>query len=263
MGKLDGKVALITGAGRYRGIGEAGARRFIEEGARVVITDVLEDEGREKAKELGDNCLFLQQDVSKDEDWTRVVADAVEHFGRLDILVNNAGIVQIGTIEQEDFEVWQKVIGVNLIGAAIGHRHVLPHMETAGGGSIINVSSTEGMDAANGLGAYAASKWGLRGFTKIAAIELGRRGIRVNSIHPGAIDTKVSNPMDTDPDIMKPVFSYFPLARMGSTAEVSDLMLFLASDESSFITGAEIAIDGGSAAGRFMKMLPGAPDDLF
>ncbi|MEO0883205.1 MAG: glucose 1-dehydrogenase [Pseudomonadota bacterium] len=262
MGKLDGKVALITGAARDRGIGDAGARRFIEEGANVVITDILEEDGAQKAEELGDACLFLPHDVRKDEDWVRIVATTVDHFGRLDILVNNAGIVHIGTIEQQDAVVWKDVIGINLIGAAIGHRHVIPHMDAVGGGSIINVSSTEGLDAANGLGAYAASKWGLRGFSKIAAIELGRRNIRVNSIHPGAIDTKMSNPMDADPQNMSAVMTYFPLARMGNVREVADLLLFLASDDASFITGAEIAIDGGSAAGRYMKMLPGAPGDL-
>lgn len=260
MGKLDGKTAIITGAAR--GMGAATAKLFIEEGANVVITDILEEEGHVVANQLGDKAIFVRQDVRSEPDWESVIAATLDTFGGIQILINNAGIVNIGKIEQQTLEVWTDVIGINLIGAAIGHRLVIPHMEASGGGSIINVSSTEGLAGANGLGAYAASKWGLRGFSKVAAYELGPRGIRVNTIHPGPINTKIANPMDAPAEVLNPVFSYYPLQRLGEPEEVAALNLFLASDDASFITGAEISIDGGSAAGRYMKMLPGAPDNL-
>ena len=159
-------------------------------------------------------------------------------------------------------DVWENIIGINLLGPAIGHRLVIPHMEAAGGGSIVNVSSTEGLEGKNGVGAYAATKWGLRGFSKVAAYELGPRGIRVNTIHPGPVNTKIANPMDAPAEMMNPLFTYYPLQRLGEPDEIAKLNLFLASDDSSFITGAEISIDGGSSAGRYLKMLPGAPDNL-
>lgn len=260
MGKLDGKTALITGAAR--GMGAATAKRFIEEGANVVITDILEEEGRATADALGDKAIYVRHDVSQEADWAGAINATLEAFGGLNILINNAGMLHIGTIAQQDLDVWNQVIGVNLIGAATGTRHAAPHIEASGGGAIINVSSTEGLDAANGLGAYVASKWGLRGFTKVAAIELAAKGIRVNSIHPGPVNTGMSNPMDSDPDMFKPALTYFPQQRMADASEVAALNLFLVSDEASFITGAEIAVDGGSSAGRFMKMLPGAPDNI-
>lgn len=260
MGRLERKVALITGGAR--GMGAATARRFVAEGARVVITDVLAEDGSKTAAELGDAALFLEQDVSDDTAWPVVVARAVDAFGGLDILVNNAGIVEIGTVEQQSRAVWDRLIGVNLIGAAMGIRAVIPAMVERDGGSIINISSTDGLKGSNGIGAYTASKWGLRGFTKAAAHELGPRGIRVNSVHPGPVNTKIANPMDADVKILNPMFQDYPLQRLGEADEVAAVNLFLASDEASFITGAEIAVDGGMTAGRYMKMLPGAPDGL-
>lgn len=260
MGKLAGKTAIITGAAR--GMGSVTARLFIEEGAKVVLTDVLEEEGKATAKALGPNALFVRHDVSKEADWEAVVAAALEAFGAIHILINNAGIVSMGTIENQSLETWETTLGINLIGPAIGHRMVIPHMEAAGGGSIVNVSSTEGLEGKNGVGAYAASKWGLRGFTKVAAYELGPRGIRVNSVHPGPVNTKIANPMDAPAEVLNPLFTYYPLQRLGEPEEVAKLNLFLASDDASFITGAEISIDGGSSAGRYLKMLPGAPDNL-
>lgn len=260
MGKLDGKTAIITGGAR--GMGAATAKLFVAEGANVVITDILEPEGNATAKALGERALFVRHDVSQEADWEAVIAAALEAFGGINILINNAGILQIGAIEQQKREAWDTILGVNLIGPAIGHRLVIPHMVAAGGGSIVNVSSTEGLEGKNGVGAYAASKWGLRGFSKVAAYELGPKGIRVNTIHPGPVNTKIANPMDAPAEVLNPLFTYYPLQRLGEPEEVARLNLFLASDDASFITGAEIAIDGGSSAGRYLKMLPGAPDNL-
>lgn len=260
MGKLDGKTAIITGGAR--GMGASTAKLFIEEGANVVITDILQEEGKATASALGEKAIFVAHDVSKEADWERVVAATLETFGHIDILINNAGIVAMGLIEKQGLDVWENIIGINLIGPAMGHRFVIPHMEAAGGGSIVNVSSTEGLEGKNGVGAYAASKWGLRGFSKVAAYELGPRGIRVNSIHPGPINTKIANPMDAPAEVLNPLFTYYPLQRLGEPKEIAKLNLFLASDDASFITGAEISIDGGSSAGRYLKMLPGAPDNL-
>jgi len=260
MAKLTGKTAIITGGAR--GMGAATAKLFVEEGANVVITDILEEEGKATAEALGKAAIFVKHDVRLEADWESVVNAALEAFGAIHILLNNAGIVAMGLIEKQSLETWESVIGINLIGPAIGHRMVIPHMESAGGGSIINVSSTEGLEGKNGVGAYAASKWGLRGFSKVAAYELGPRGIRVNTIHPGPVNTKIANPMDAPAEVLNPLFSYYPLQRLGEPEEVAKLNLFLASDDSSFITGAEISIDGGSSAGRYLKMLPGAPDNL-
>ena len=260
MGKLNGKTAIITGGAR--GMGAATAKLFVEEGAKVVITDILEEDGKATAEALGDAAIFVKHDVRLEADWEQVITAALEAFGAIHILLNNAGIVATGLIEKQGLQVWEDVIGINLIGPAIGHRLVIPHMEAAGGGSIINVSSTEGLEGKNGVGAYAASKWGLRGFSKVAAYELGPRGIRVNTIHPGPVNTKIANPMDAPADVLNPLFTYYPLQRLGEPEEVAKLNLFLASDDASFITGAEISIDGGSSAGRYLKMLPGAPDNL-
>ncbi len=260
MGKLTGKTAIITGGAR--GMGAATAQLFVEEGAKVVITDILEEDGKATAEALGDAAIFVKHDVRLEADWEQVITAALEAFGAIHILLNNAGIVATGLIEKQGLQVWEDVIGINLIGPAIGHRLVIPHMEAAGGGSIINVSSTEGLEGKNGVGAYAASKWGLRGFSKVAAYELGPRGIRVNTIHPGPVNTKIANPMDAPADVLNPLFTYYPLQRLGEPEEVAKLNLFLASDDASFITGAEISIDGGSSAGRYLKMLPGAPDNL-
>ncbi len=260
MAKLQGKTAIITGGAR--GMGAATAALFIAEGANVVVTDILEEEGQATADALGERAIFVRHDVSKEADWEDVIARTLEAFGSVDVLINNAGIVAIGLIEKQGLDVWENIIGINLLGPAIGHRLVIPHMEAAGGGSIVNVSSTEGLEGKNGVGAYAATKWGLRGFSKVAAYELGPRGIRVNTIHPGPVNTKIANPMDAPAEVMNPLFTYYPLQRLGEPEEIAKLNLFLASDDASFITGAEISIDGGSSAGRYLKMLPGAPDNL-
>jgi len=243
-GRLAGKVAIITGAARGQGAREA--RLFVEHGARVVITDVLEDQLRALADELGDVARAERQDVVDEAGWQAVVAAATEAFGRLDVLVNNAAIYHFASIVDESVKDFEQTLAVNLVGPFLGMKHAAPAIAASGGGSIVNISSQAGMAGTYGLSAYGAAKWGVRGLTKIAAIELGPLGVRVNSIHPGPIDTDMLPPARAgDADR----FGGLPLARVGSVDEVAALVLYLASDDASFITGAEISIDGGMSAG--------------
>ncbi|MBC6463452.1 glucose 1-dehydrogenase [Actinomadura sp. HBU206391] len=250
MGRLDGKVALITGGAR--GMGKAHVRRLVDEGARVVFGDVLEEEGVKLAADVGEACRFVPMDVSSPDDWTSAVDTALTTFGRLDALVNNAGIMRHKLIEEMTLDEFKQVLDVNLVGQWLGVKSVIEPMKAAGGGAIVNVSSTEGFVAAAGLAAYTASKFGVRGLTKAAARELGPHGIRVNSIHPGAILTAMS----MDPDVVAATadsadafMKALPLGRMGRTREVTGLVVFLVSDESSYCTGSEVLVDGGMITG--------------
>lgn len=251
MGRLDGKVALVTGGAR--GMGAAHVRRLVGEGARVVFGDVLEEEGTRLAAELGDAVRFVPMDVTRPGDWQTAVKTATSVFGGLGVLVNNAGILRYRRIEDMSVEDFTGVIQVNLVGQWLGVRSVIEPMKAAGGGSVINVSSTEGFVGAAGLSAYSASKFGIRGLTKVAARELGEYGIRVNSIHPGAILT----PMITDDpelvsakaDLADTFLRLLPLGRMGEIEEVPGLVVFLASDESGYCTGGEFLVDGGMLTG--------------
>ncbi|MGH3390571.1 MAG: glucose 1-dehydrogenase [Actinomadura sp.] len=250
MGRLEAKVALITGGAR--GMGKAHVRRFVDEGAKVVFGDVLEEDGAKLAADIGEACRFVRMDVTSPQDWTAAVATAVDAFGRLDVLVNNAGIIKHKTIEEMTLEECRQVLDVNLVGQWLGVKSVIEPMKAAGGGAIVNVSSTEGFIGAAGLAAYSASKFGVRGLTKAAARELGGYGIRVNSIHPGGILTAMS----MDPDVVAATadsadafFRTLPLGRMGRTREVTGLVVFLASDESSYCTGSEVLVDGGMVTG--------------
>ena len=240
MNRLDGKVALVTGAAR--GQGEAEARLFVREGAQVVIADVLDTEGESVAKELGDDARFVRLDVGDEASWREGLAFAVDAFGHVDVLVNNAALHHITPIERETVEGFERLFRVNLLGTFLGMRTCAPELRKGGHGSIVNISSTAGMVGFYGHGAYGASKWGVRGLTKVAAIELGPE-IRVNSVHPGPIET------DMLPAGDRSRFARLPLARTGQVEEVAELVLFLASDASSYITGAEIAVDAGLIAG--------------
>ncbi|WP_433363737.1 glucose 1-dehydrogenase [Actinoplanes sp. CA-142083] len=250
MGRLDGKVALITGGAR--GMGKSHARHFAAEGAQVVIGDVLDDRGRAVADGLGpDRCQFVHHDVTSEDDWAAAVAATVSAYGKLDVLVNNAGILKHGPIAEMDPAEFRRVIDVNLVGCWLGVHTVVPAMVAAGGGSIVNVSSIEGFAGAAGLSAYSASKFGIRGITRSAAQELGPSGIRVNSVHPGGVMTSMAL---TAAEVMTGVdptafLKALPIARFAEPIEISRLVAFLASDESSYTTGAEFLADGGLLAG--------------
>jgi 3alpha(or 20beta)-hydroxysteroid dehydrogenase len=250
MGQLDGKVALITGGAR--GMGKAHVKRFVAEGAKVVFGDVLEEEGGKLAAELGDDVRFVRMDVTSPADWETAVSTATSAFGALNVLVNNAGIIRYKTIEDMSLDEFRQIIDVNLMGQWLGVKSVTAAMRAAGGGSIVNVSSTEGFVGADGLAAYSASKFGVRGLTKSAARELGEYGIRVNSIHPGGIVTPLFMQDDiiaAKADSADALMKALPLGRMGKTREVSGLVVYLASDDSSYCTGSEVLVDGGLLTG--------------
>lgn len=247
MGKLDGKVALITGAAQ--GMGAAHGRVLAAEGARVILTDVQENEGQALAREIGDGAVFIRHDVASFDDWQRVVSEGAARFGPINILVNNAGIigplaptVEIGMADYE------RVISINQHGVMYGMRAVLPGMIQAGGGAIVNISSIAGMIACFGFPnlAYVASKFAVRGMTKAVAAEYGKHGVRVNSIHPGFILTPMM--VAATDENGGGAAEMTMLKRMGKPEEVSRLVVFLASDDSAFVTGMEHIIDGGMTA---------------
>ena len=257
MARLDGKVAIITGGAR--GMGGATSRLFAAEGAKVVIADVLDKEGAELAQELKGSAIFQHHDVTDEASWANVVAKAIATFGKVDILVNNAGILLFKTLLDTSKADYERVLGVNLMGAFLGIKAVAPHMIERGSGSIINVSSVDGMKGANSLGAYSSSKWGLRGLTRVAAMEFGHKGVRVNSIHPGGIDTAMGNPYGENREDVNKRYTMVPLQRVGDPIEAARTSLFLASDDSSYLCGAEIAVDGGMLTGQYYVGFPGAP----
>ncbi len=246
-GRLQGKVALITGAARGQGAAEA--RLFVAEGAKVVIADVLEAEGEALADELGDPAWFTPLDVTDEEGWSRAAAETVDHFGSLDILVNNAGVLRFNRVQSETVEGFRSVLDVNLVGVFLGMRAVAGPMTEAGGGSIVNISSTAGIAGMPGTAAYVASKWGVTGLTKGAAIDLGPRNIRVNSVHPGSIDTPMIRMDGLPTEAFEPYYQRLPIKRLGTAAEVAHVVLFLASDESSYCTGSAFVVDGGQTCG--------------
>lgn len=239
MGRVTGKVALITGGSR--GIGAASARALVAEGAQVVIGDVLDDEGKALAAELGDVARSVHLNVTSAEDWAAAVDTTVAEFGKLNVLFNNAGIANGGQLQRFKLDKWQQIIDVNLTGPFLGMRAAADAMIAAGGGSIINTSSIEGLRGTPWAHGYVASKWGLRGLTKSVAMELAPHGIRVNSLHPGLIRTPITEGI---PDDMIPI----PLGRAGQPEEVASFVVFLASDESSFATGSEFVMDGGTVS---------------
>lgn len=241
MPRLQNKIILITGAARGQGAAEA--RLFVREGATVVLTDILEDEGRRLANELAPAAVFLRHDAASEADWRAAVA-AAEGKGGLHGLVNNAGIYQPRTLMETDTALFEQHMRINQLGPFLGMKAVVPLMERSGGGSIVNISSVAGLRGSPGAVAYSATKWALRGMTKAAAIDLAPHGIRVNSVHPGPIDTPMLHVRT--PEQNRRRVEQVPMKRMGTAEEVADLVLFLMSDESRYITGAEVAIDGGA-----------------
>ncbi|WP_156724893.1 SDR family NAD(P)-dependent oxidoreductase [Streptomyces apocyni] len=251
MKALSGRTALVTGGAR--GIGAAIAHTFVDEGARVVIADLLEEEGRALQEKLGDATRFQKLDVTNDVDWATAVSETEQAFGPVSVLVNNAGIVEFGSMEETDPQVFQRVIAVNLYGPWLGIRASVPSMRRAGGGVILNVSSTAGLMGYANLGAYVASKWGLRGLTKTAALELAASGIRVCSLHPGPIATPMTAGMDAS------IAADQPIPRFGTPEEVAAMALFLTAD-ATYSTGSEFVIDGGATTGSMVLAQRGDGD---
>jgi len=245
MGRLEGKVALITGAAR--GQGEAEARLFVEEGARVVLGDVLDESGKEVAESLGDAAIYCHHDVSQGASWKNFTAAAVSAFGSINVLVNNAAILRVRPIAEISVEEYMSVIEVNQLGVLLGMQAVLPALIEAGGGSVVNISSVAGLGGLPGMVPYVSSKFAIRGMTKTAAIEFAEHGIRVNSVHPGGVDTAmISIPGETsNQDGRRDQRSDVLLGRVGEPIEIAKLVAFLASDDSSYCTGSEFTADGG------------------
>jgi 3alpha(or 20beta)-hydroxysteroid dehydrogenase len=254
---LAGKTAIVTGGARS--MGAATARLFVAEGAWVVIADVLEEEGQALARELGDAAYYQKLDVSDEAGWQAAADTAIDRFGAIDVLVNNAGILRFAALLDTSLTDFQRVLNVNLVGCFLGMRTIAPLMMKQGRGSIVNISSIDGMKGANSIGAYAASKWGVRGITKVAALEFGHKGVRVNSVHPGGVDTPMGNPQGVGLEELNKLYTNVPLQRVGQPSEVANASLFLASDEASYINGAELTVDGGWTAGHYYHGFPGAP----
>ena len=247
--RLEGKVALISGGARGQGAAEA--RLFAEEGAKVVIGDILDEEGARVAAEIaeaGGDAFFVHLDVTSEEDWRRAIEGAVSSFGKLNVLVNNAGIWRRGRVEDTTAEEWDLVLDVNAKGVFLGTKLAIPEMRKARGGSIINISSTAGLVGSPRSTAYSASKGAVRLFTKATAVQYGKESIRANSIHPGPIDTPMGDQVWPDADSRTASIARTAIGRMGTPQDIAYGALYLASDESSFVTGSELVIDGGVTA---------------
>jgi 3alpha(or 20beta)-hydroxysteroid dehydrogenase len=250
MGRLSGKIALVTGAAG--GQGAAAARRFIEEGAQVVIGDVRDDEGKAYADEIGAHYRHL--DVSNEDEWADAIGEVREVYGQPNVLVNNAGILHFAPLHETTLPDYLRVIQVNQVGTFLGMRTVVSGMVEAGGGSIINTSSIEGLRAAPLLTAYTASKFAIRGMTKVAALELASKGVRVNSVHPGMIETGLlPTALGGQPVDLTYAAKRVPMKRVGQPGEIAELVVFLASDESSYCTGSEFVADGGVTAAHSLS----------
>ncbi|MCP1471765.1 3alpha(or 20beta)-hydroxysteroid dehydrogenase [Sphingobium sp. OAS761] len=259
-GRLEDKVAIVTGGAR--GMGAATSRLFAREGARVVIADLLEEEGTALAQELGDNALYQRLDVADEASWIALVETVMSRHGRIDALVNNAAIVAFAPIVELSADLIDRVLAVNVKGAMLGLKHVGGKMCAAGRGAIVNISSVDGMRGVNSLSLYSSSKWAVRGLTKSAALEFGPLGVRVNSVHPGGVNTVMGNPQNLEGTAKNVGYERVPLQRIGEPEEIAAASLFLCSDEASYIAGAELSVDGGWAAGYYHHYLPGAPASL-
>jgi 3alpha(or 20beta)-hydroxysteroid dehydrogenase len=250
-GRIEGKVAIVTGAAR--GTGEATARRFVAEGGRVVIADVLDELGEKLAAELGAAARYVHLDVTGERGWEQGLAQTLEAFGRVDILVNNAAVLHVASIESTRLEEWDRILRVNQTGPFLGIRTIAPAMREGGGGSIVNVSSIDGLEGMNFVAAYASTKWALRGLTKCAALEYGRAGIRVNTVFPAGGSDEMAAPWRPPGTVDTSGYSdRRPITRRGTVDEIAALILYLASDEASFCTGGDYPIDGGHSCGSLL-----------
>lgn len=244
MGALDGHVALISGGAR--GMGAAEAALFVAEGATVVVGDVLDDDNAATARRLGEACRAVHLDVTREDDWRAALEEAESAFGPVSLLINNAGVADAAPLEQMTADAFRRVVDINLTGTFLGMKTAIPSLRRAGGGSIVNISSTAGLAGYSFLSAYAASKWGVRGLTKVAALELARENIRVNSVHPAPIDTPMTAHWDE-----RQITGNQPIPRYGTADEVARMVLFICA-EATYSTGSEFVVDGGLTTG----MLP-------
>jgi 3alpha(or 20beta)-hydroxysteroid dehydrogenase len=251
MSMLDGKVAIITGAAR--GTGEETARKFVAEGARVVLADVLDDLGEAVAASLGDAAVYTHLDVTAEEDWSAAVKCAGDAFGSVTVLVNNAGVLVIRPIDETTVEDFERLVSVNLLGTFLGIKAVIEPMTAAGGGSIVNVSSIDGLRGGNRRSAYCASKWGVRGLTKAAAFDLGQFGIRVNAVCPGGGSAEMASPW-IGPNFDHPAhLQTVALGRDGELSDYAAAIAFLASDAAAYVTAIDLPVDGGVTAGQNLR----------
>ena len=249
MGKLEGKSTIITGAAQ--GLGAAIAAAFVAEGAKVVLADVLEDKGQETAQALGPKATFAKLDVSHPEDWKRVVDDTIAREGTIDALVNNAGILMFGSVAKADTEAVRRLFNVNFFGSLNGLQAVLPHMKKAKNGSVVNICSSDSISVATYVGIYCSSKFALRALTKAAALENIKHNIRINAVHPGGLNTPMTNPEQLpQEELMSMGFDAIPIKRPGQPEEVTPLVVFLASDENTLCCGGDFVVDGGVSAGH-------------
>jgi 3alpha(or 20beta)-hydroxysteroid dehydrogenase len=264
MARLDGRVAIVTGAAR--GTGAVAARLLVDEGARVVLADVLDDEGEKVAKQLGESALYQHLDVTSEADWQRAVEHALASFGSLDVLVNNAAVLHMAAIDETPLADFQRVINVNQVGPFLGIKWVTAPMRKAGRGSIVNVSSIDGLQGHNGCVAYCASKWAVRGITRVAALELGRFGIRVNCVCPAGGGPEMIRPFVPEGIDVELIASY-DVRRLASQKgrsiderleDVAKMIVFLASDDAASCTGADFPVESGNTAGAITKGAPGA-----
>ena len=250
MGRLEGKVILISGGAKGQGATES--IMFAGEGAKIIIGDILDDEGlkiESQIRELGGDATFVHLDVTQESDWDNAVKTAISSYGGLNVLVNNAGILIRKSIEDTTVEDWDRIMSINAKGVFLGTKAAIPALREAGGGSIIKISSTAGLvSSSSGSASYTATKGAVRLFTKSTAIQYAKDGIRCNSVHPGPIETDMIHQSITDPDAMALRMEKLPMGRLGKPEEVANGVLYLASDESSFVTGSELVIDGGSTA---------------
>lgn len=256
MGRLEGKVCVVTGAAR--GMGEATARRFTEEGAQVILADIL-DEGENVAREIGSAATFARLDITQEDGWEALRDQILDAHGRIDVLINNAASLHVSdllNLQKSDFT---RLIDINLMGAWLGIKVIGKQMVTQGSGSIVNILSTGALEGINGLGAYVATKWGLRGLTQTAAMELSPLGVRVNAVCPGGIASPMSKVEGSTEEMDRWRMADVPIPRLGEPVEVANASLFLASDESSYVTANELVVDGGLTTGPYREFLPGAP----
>jgi 3alpha(or 20beta)-hydroxysteroid dehydrogenase len=256
MRRFEGRVAIVTGAAR--GTGEATARRFAAEGAAVILADVRDEQGEAVAKDLGAPARYLHLDVSREEDWARAMDAATRELGRLDVLVNNAAILHLGPLAKTSLETWNRVVAVNQTGPFLGIRAAIAPMRAAGGGSIVNIASIDGLEGMNGVSAYASTKWALRGLSRCAALELGRFGIRVNTVCPAGGNDEMSAPFRPPGVDAQGFVENRAIPRRATLGEIAAMILFLCSDEAAFCTGGDYTVDGGHTSGTFVPGIPNA-----